>query len=101
MKREFLDNEKELAEAPGGISVREAGARGGHATLESQGVDFFKRIGRRGGQRTAELYAELLKDFGKCGGRPRRPTLDENLGEERLKKEGGRGRPRRPSPAQL
>ena len=64
------------------ITVREAGARGGRATLESQGVDFFKRIGKRGGQRTKELYGELLSEFGKRGGRPKRPALNESAGEE-------------------
>lgn len=66
----------------GEATVRQAGARGGRATLESQGVDFFKRIGRKGGKRTAQLYAGLLSEFGKRGGRPRRPTLDESMGEE-------------------
>lgn len=67
-------------EASSQITVREAGARGGRATLENQGIDFFKRIGHRGGKRTAQLYRELLKEFGKKGGRPRRPTLNESAG---------------------
>lgn len=69
------------AEAPSHVTCREAGARGGRATVENQGTDFFKRIGRKGGQRTAELYRELLSEFGKRGGRPKRPTLDESVGE--------------------
>jgi len=64
------------------ITVKEAGRRGGRATLESQGREFFSRIGKKGGQRTAELYRGLLKEFGRKGGRPRRPTLDEYMGEE-------------------
>jgi general stress protein YciG len=64
------------------ISVREAGRRGGQATLENQGRDFFSRIGKKGGERTAQLYHELLSDFGKMGGRPRRPILDEIMGEK-------------------
>lgn len=66
------ENEVEVSSQ---ITVREAGARGGRATLESQGVNFFKRIGKKGGERTAVLYRELLSEFGKRGGRPRRPTL--------------------------
>jgi len=65
-----------------GITVAEAGRRGGRATLENQGVDFFRKIGRKGGQRTAKLYSDLLKDFGRRGGRPRRPTLNETVGGE-------------------
>ena len=72
---------EDQVEAPSQVTCREAGARGGRATVESQGTDFFKRIGRKGGQRTAELYRELLSEFGKKGGRPRCPTLDESMGE--------------------
>lgn len=63
------------------ISAAEAGRRGGHATLENQGVEFFRRIGKKGGQKTKELYGEFLKEFGKKGGRPRRPSLD-NMRQE-------------------
>lgn len=62
------------------ITVAEAGRRGGRATFENQGAAFFRRIGRKGGRRTKELYADRLKQFGKKGGRPRRPALDESIG---------------------
>jgi general stress protein YciG len=64
------------------ISVSEAGRRGGQATLQNHGIEHFKKIGRKGGQRTAQLYRELLPEFGKKGGRPRRPTLAEYMEEE-------------------
>jgi len=83
MRREKPSNsEAEIIETPEGISVKEAGRRGGRATVKNQGVDFFRRIGRKGGERTKELYADLLREFGKKGGRPRRPTLGESVGEE-------------------
>jgi len=78
MKTRKVDNQVEV---PSQITVREAGARGGRATLESQGTEFFKRIGKKGGQRTKELYGELFKEFGRRGGRPRRPSL-EDMGEK-------------------
>jgi general stress protein YciG len=59
------------------VTVQEAGRRGGQATLQNRGVKHFQKIGRKGGKRTAELYRELLSDFGKRGGRPRRPSLSE------------------------
>jgi len=62
------------------ISVREAGRRGGNSTLNRKGIEFYRRIGRKGGQRTAELYAEVLKYFGSMGGRPRRPNVTHNPG---------------------
>jgi general stress protein YciG len=64
-----------------GISVKEAGRRGGYSTLEHKGVEFFRQIGRKGGQRTAGLYRELLAEFGKSGGRPRRPIFSDSVGE--------------------
>jgi general stress protein YciG len=64
------------------ISVKAAGRRGGMTTRDRYGSDFYRRIGKMGGERTRELYAELLKEFGRRGGRPRRPTLDEYMGEE-------------------
>jgi general stress protein YciG len=72
--RIMSDNEK--------ISVAEAGRRGGQSTLEHRGTEFFRQIGRKGGQRTAELYGELLRGFGRKGGCPRRPPLDESVGEK-------------------
>jgi general stress protein YciG len=64
------------------ITVSEAGRRGGQATLHNQGIEYFKGIGRKGGKRTAQLYRKMLSEFGKKGGRPRRPSFDENMGEE-------------------
>ena len=64
------------------ISVSEAGRRGGYATLENLGLDHFQKIGRRGGKRTAHLYREMLSEFGKMGGRPKRPSLKESIKEE-------------------
>jgi general stress protein YciG len=64
------------------MTVQEAGRRGGQATLQNRGIEHFRKIGRKGGKRTAELYRWLLSEFGKKGGRPRRPVLNEAMGEE-------------------
>lgn len=75
---------KNQDEFAGEITVRQAGKRGGRATLENHGRDFFSRIGKKGGERTADLYHDLLRQFGQMGGRPKRPTLDETMrGEDR------------------
>lgn len=50
--------------------------------MERRGTNFFREIGRKGGQRTAKLYRELLKEFGKKGGRPRHPSLNKPEGEK-------------------
>ncbi len=64
------------------LTVKQAGAKGGRSTLERHGREFFQKIGKKGGKQTARLYRDLLSEFGKKGGRPRRPTLDEYMGEE-------------------
>lgn len=58
------------------LSVREAGRRGGEATKSHLGLEHFKRIGSIGGKRTAFLYRQLLKEFGRKGGRPRSRTIN-------------------------
>jgi hypothetical protein len=68
------------------ISVKEAGRRGGLANLQKFGREYFVRIGRVGGLRTKALYDGYFKEWGKLGGRPRKPTLHECRG----RKKGGR-----------
>ena len=82
MEPKMTDNPDETT----GLTVKQAGARGGSRTLERHGREHFQAIGRKGGKRTAKLYRELLSDFGKRGGRPRRPALDEYMGEGAGKK---------------
>ena len=79
MKTTKAENQVEVSI---GITVQEAGRRGGHATRDRyQGTGFYQRIGKKGGWRTAELYHHLLAEFGRRGGRPRRPVL-EDMGEK-------------------
>ena len=56
------------------INVKDAGAKGGRTTLERHGREFYQIIGKKGGNRARELYRDLLKEFGRKGGRPRRPA---------------------------
>lgn len=80
----------EIIETPEGISVKEAGRRGGSTTRDRYtGTGFYQRIGAKGGKRQKELYADLLAEFGKLGGRPRRPSLNEHVGEGDHHEKGG------------
>lgn len=101
MKRELPSNKDELVEVSNVITVREAGRRGGHATrTRFQGTDFYRRIGAMGGKRQKELYHDLLAEFGRMGGRPRRPSLEDSMGgESPEKKEADAVGPGDPSPA--
>jgi len=75
------NSEADVVEASGAISVKEAGARGGRSTLERRGTEFFREIGAKGGRKRAELYRDLLAEFGRRGGRPRRPNLENAVVE--------------------
>ena len=66
------------------LTVVDAGRKGGIATRDRYGNRHFQDIGKKGGQATAKRYRELLNEFGRQGGRPRMPTLLENMKEERL-----------------
>lgn len=72
-------------EASDQITVQEAarqlGQRGGATTRDRHGVEFYRQIGARGGETTKRRWGHLFSQFGKKGGRPRRPSL-EDMGEK-------------------
>ncbi len=47
--------EKSKKESKGGMTVQEAGRRGGTKTAQTHGRDFYEEIGHKGGQRVKEL----------------------------------------------
>jgi general stress protein YciG len=49
--------------ARGGMTVQEAGRKGGETVLNERGPEFFSQIGRKGGQKVRELI-----NAGKRGG---------------------------------
>ena len=77
-----MNDEVDMFEVSSSISVREAGRRGGIATRDRHGIEFYRQIGARGGESTKKFYAHLFSEFGKKGGRPKRPTPSELVGEE-------------------
>ena len=69
---ETVDNPTIVSEE---VSVREAGRKGGIATRDRYGSQFYRRIGYKGGESTRKHYASLLKEFGQLGGRRKRPSI--------------------------
>lgn len=72
-----------------GITVREAGRRGGEKTAETHGHQFYEEIGRmggrKGGETTAERYGhKFYEEIGQKGGQK-----VKHLIEEGKKAEGG------------
>ncbi len=57
------------------ISVSEAGKKGGLAVLRNHGRSFFAKIGRKGQQAMRQKYPNMASEWGKLGGRPKKPRL--------------------------
>jgi len=73
---------KELNDRDDQLTVTEAGRRGGIMTRNRYGAGFYRQIGAKGGESTKRLYGHLFTEFGRRGGRPRRPLLNEYQGEK-------------------
>lgn len=65
-----------------GISVNEAGRRGGLAVFRHRGRRFFAEIGRKGQRAMRARYPNMAQKWGKLGGRPKKPKLKEVMGNE-------------------
>lgn len=54
------------------MTVEEAGRKGGEATSESHGKDFYQEIGKKGGEATADSHdKDFYEDIGSKGGKAR------------------------------
>lgn len=62
-------------------TVKQAGRSGGLAVLRRHGRAWFSQIGSKGQQELRAKHPGKAKEWGKLGGRPRKPSL-ENVGEE-------------------
>ena len=52
-----------------GMTVREAGHKGGERTAETHGREFYEQIGHKGGEETARTHGhEFYKEIGHKGG---------------------------------
>jgi uncharacterized protein len=58
-------------DAKGGMTVEEAGRKGGETTSRRYGHEFYEEIGRRGGQRGGRRVSELVEKGKKAEEKPR------------------------------
>lgn len=65
------------------LTVAEAGKLGGLKLLRTRGHDYFVAIGRKGQAAMRRRYPGMATEWGKLGGRPRKPKLAEIMGEAR------------------
>lgn len=80
-------------------AARQLGQRGGATTRDRHGIEFYRQIGARGGETTKRRWGHLFSQFGKKGGRPRRPVLEGGMGEGVLAKKEAMVGPRDSPPA--
>src|SRR5215469_8692824 len=85
--------EQQEPKRPSGMSVREAGQKGGEAVKKRYGSEFYEQIGRKGGLATKEahgheFYEQIGKKGGKKGGEATRDRYGPNF-YERIGQKGG------------
>ena len=71
----------------GGMSVREAGRKGGKTTRQRYGPEFHQEIGQKGGKTVSERYShEHFQNIGRKGGRKVAELIDR---AKRMEENGG------------
>ncbi len=80
---------------PGGMTVREAGQKGGETVKNKYGPEFNEPIGRKGGKATKlahghAFYEDIVKKGGKKGGEATRDRYGPNFYEQIGQKGGQR-----------
>lgn len=63
------------------LTVVEAGRLGGQAVSRKRGREFYRRIGQQGQAALRQKHPGMARTWGSMGGRPRKPTLAEIMGE--------------------
>jgi len=65
------------------LTVAEAGKLGGLKLLRTRGHDYFVAIGRKGQAAMRRRHPGMAAEWGRTGGRPKKPALQEIMGEAR------------------
>ena len=60
-----MAEERKRTEGKGGMTVAEAGHKGGEKTAQTHGREFYEEIGHKGGQRVKELIEQGKKSENK------------------------------------
>ena len=69
--------EKEKKTTGGGMTVREAGRKGGQKVRDERGHEFYEEIGRKGGQTVRdERGHEFYEEIGHKGGQKVRELIE-------------------------
>jgi len=73
-----------MQEEKGGMTVSEAGKKGGLRTRQTHGHEFYQEIGRKGGETTSREHGpEFYEQIGHKGGQRVRDLINEGKETER------------------
>lgn len=64
------------------LTVAQAGKRGGLKLVQTRGRNHFVLIGRKGQAAMRRKYPNMATEWGRLGGRPKKLTLVEIMGEK-------------------
>jgi len=71
-------------EKKGGMTVREAGKKGGEETAKTHGREFYEEIGKKGGEKVAEEKGpEFYSKIGHKGGQKVKELIEKGEESER------------------
>lgn len=83
-----MDRSKARVRRNKAMSVVEAGRRGGLTTLAERGRSWFVLLGKKGQETLHKKHPGMASQWGKLGGRPRKPGLfSDGRRENLLRKE--------------
>ncbi|MDA8216347.1 MAG: hypothetical protein M0Z94_01875 [Dehalococcoidales bacterium] len=78
-----------MADGKGGMTVEQAGRKGGETTAGKYGHGFYEEIGRKGGRTVSKKYGhEHFEEIGRKGGEKGGPKVAQLI--ERGKRSGGK-----------
>jgi len=82
----------ETSKKTSGMSVREAGQKGGQTVKKKYGPEFYEQIGRKGGLATKQAHGhEFYEQIGKKGGKKGGEATRDRYGPDFYEKIGQKG----------
>ena len=89
---EAMSGTPESPKKPAGMSVREAGQKGGETVKKKYGPEFYEQIGRKGGLATKQAHGhEFYEQIGKKGGKKGGEATRDRYGPDFYEKIGQKG----------
>jgi general stress protein YciG len=87
-----MAEEKDKEKSKGGMTVREAGRKGGQKVRDMRGPGFYEEIGRKGGEAVRDTRGhEFYEEIGHKGGQKVRELIEAGKRKTQTGGPGGEG----------